>query len=99
MGDKIDTSVHEPSYIAGKNAALRRSIVAMAHELSVFAPEDPAAKVAYLLDERACVQRALREMFELLGCDDWSDDLHLGDVVEKNLLPALKQKLDVLGRR
>jgi len=99
MSDKIDTEMHEPSYIAGTNAALRRAIVSMAHELSTFAPGDAAAKVAYLLDERACVQRGLRKMFELLDCDDWSEDLHLGDVVEKQLLPALRQQLDAMGRR
>ena len=94
MGAKIDTTTHEPSYIAGRNAALRRAILGMARDLLTFAPGDDAAKLAFLIEERASVQRGLRQMFELLGCDDWDEHLHLGDVVEKQLLPALKVALD-----
>ena len=81
---------HEPSYIEGRNAALRRLMLHCGRELGALSEGvDPLMRVAVLEDELARARKALHEVCERLGCDDWPDDLDLGDVVNKYVLPAL----------
>lgn len=40
--------------------------------------------------ERAAIVAALRGLCEEFGDNDWSDDLHLGDVIEKHLARHLR---------
>lgn len=40
--------------------------------------------------ERAAIVAALRELCEEFGDNDWPDDLHLGDVIEKHLTRHLR---------
>lgn len=46
-------------------------------------------KKAALILERQQTVNALRDLSAVLGCDDWPDDLHLADVVNKYIIPAV----------
>lgn len=51
-------------------------------------------KSAQLASELEDVRRQLRMLSEDLGCNDWPDDLHLGDVIEKYVARAVADLLD-----
>ena len=53
--------------------------------IGIFAKDDPMVRLAYLIDERARTVKALRKLCETLGCNDWPDNLDLGDIIEKHL--------------
>jgi hypothetical protein len=42
--------------------------------------------------ERVAVVRVLRQVCERFGDNDWPDNLHLGDVIEKHLEPYLAKR-------
>ncbi len=78
------TEQEEQLYIQGSNAAWRQMLSTclanMPGELG--APDRMlAARTAELHDVRA----QLRELCAEFGDNDWPDDLHLGDVIEKHL--------------
>lgn len=80
---------HEQGYIEGRNRAYRHALLYLARELGIFSKEDPSVQLAHAIDERARAIKALRAICEKLGCNDWPDNLDLGDVVEKHILPAI----------
>lgn len=84
-------SHEEQKYIDGRNAALRDVLVYAAKRLGVFAEDDLHVKLAYLIEERSRAAKALREIGAEIGCDEWPEDLDLGDVVEKNIAPRLNE--------
>ena len=51
-------------------------------------------KQAALISERAQTVLALREVCGEFGDNDWSDNLHLADVVEKHLGRPLRETND-----
>ncbi len=54
--------------------------------------------VARLLSERAETVTALRDVCEDYGDNDWDDNLHLADVIEKHLHRQLAETLSSDGR-
>lgn len=56
--------------------------------------EDPTILAARLAAERTEAIRVLREACEEWGDNDWSDQLHLGDVIEKHLVRVLEENAD-----
>lgn len=65
---------------AGYQAAMRRILAEAMREI----PWNEKQK-AILLKERGEAIRALREICEIHGDNDWDDNLHLSDVIEKHL--------------
>lgn len=54
--------------------------------------EDRDSFVGWFLIERVAVVRVLRKVCERFGDNDWEDELHLGDVIEKHLEPYLAKR-------
>jgi hypothetical protein len=52
----------------------------------------PVRDLGALHAERHDAVRALREVCALLGDNDWEDDLHLGDIIEKHVLPHIEDR-------
>lgn len=46
---------------------------------------DPAVQLRKLMEEREQAISSLREICGLIGDNDWPDDLHLYDILEKHL--------------
>lgn len=72
----------ERDWDAGHKAAWRTMLVLAASELGY---DDPLAKAAALIGERADAIVALREVCSEFGRNDWPDNLHLADIIDKNL--------------
>lgn len=89
MSDPIDAA-RERGYIDGKNAALRALLEHVASEMRL-APGDTdsvdalARRLAIAEAQLSATRAALRELCRDFGDGDWSDDLHLADVVDKHL--------------
>lgn len=79
------TAAHERGYLEGQRATLRRIIGQCAMELGHGDLKDPLAKIAALVAEREEARSTLRSLCEFYGDNDWADNLHLGDVIEKHL--------------
>lgn len=83
---------HERSYIEGQRAAWRAQLSqALGNLIAYGAGDDPVATVTRLTLELDDTRAALREVCEEHGDNDWPDDLHLADVVEKHLAPYLDE--------
>jgi len=67
------------------NRAAWRSLLSMAMRHLEPQDRDKAQLVAELED----VRTHLRRLCEEYGDNDWDDDLHLGDVIDKHLAPYL----------
>jgi hypothetical protein len=80
----------EDGYIRGVRAALTRML---AHCLSELGYEDTEATRAKWVLEREATVAVLRGVCAAYGDNDWPDDLHLGDVVEKHLGRNLDRQL------
>lgn len=50
-----------------------------------FGITDPTVDTARLISERQAAIQALRELCEDHGDNDWPDDLHLADIINKHL--------------
>lgn len=74
------TDAEEKLWLAGNRAALVSMIAHCVRELGY---EGRTAES--LIVEREAAVAALRRVCEEHGDNDWSDDLHLADVVEKHL--------------
>lgn len=72
----------EQVYIRGSRAAWLSMLQTCLRELGIDDPE--AGKVRWVLEREATVA-ALRGVCENHGNNDWSDNLHLADVIEKHL--------------
>ena len=72
----------ERDWEAGNKAAWRAAIMYAAGQLGY---DDPLAKAAALIAERGEAIVVLREVCEEFGENDWTDNLHLADIVSKNL--------------
>lgn len=70
----------EATWIRGNRAAWHRIMSLAAGELS-----GPEKKLAAALAELEATRVALRAVCEEQGDNEWDDDLHLADVVEKHL--------------
>lgn len=77
-----DNEERERSYIRGHRAALAGML---AHCLRELGYEDTDATRAKWVLEREATVAALRDVCAAYGDNDWPDDLHLADVVERHL--------------
>jgi hypothetical protein len=82
------TEKEEAAYIAGGNAAWA---FILSEAMRNLGGADLTA--AHLISERHDVVVALRSICEDYGDNDWEDNLHLADVIEKHLRPHLKELL------
>lgn len=78
---------NERHYIDGKRRAYIDIIHACARGMGL---DNEQMKTAALLTERAEAVAALRDLCERFGDNDWPDNLHLRDVIEKHLAPHLE---------
>ncbi len=69
---------HDRAYTEGSNAAWRQILALALNAL----PEGSADRWRL---ERADAIAALRSICEAYGDNDWPDNLHLGDIIEKHL--------------
>ena len=72
----------ERAYIQGQRSAWQRILSTACGNLGI---DDPEAAHALWIDERLAAVAALREICEEHGDNDWPDNLHLADVIEKHL--------------
>jgi hypothetical protein len=72
----------EAAYRDGQRYVWRSMIAAAAQHLGITDPD--AARLAWVV-ERGETVALLRRLCEDLGDNDWPDDLHLADVIEKHL--------------
>lgn len=81
----------ERGYIEGRRFTLVKQLTQALVDLKAFdKPEDePLIKLAALVKEREETVSKLREVCEEHGDNDWSDNLHLADVVEMHLAKHL----------
>lgn len=54
--------------------------------------DDPTAQAAAYLEERIAVIAYLRGICAEYGDNDWPDDLHLSDIIEKHLMNYMGDK-------
>lgn len=84
---------HELGYVEGvRRAYLTQLKNALAGALGTGPmTEEPLIAIATLVSERAETIATLRRLLHELGDDDWPDALHLSDIIEKRLVPALER--------
>lgn len=92
--ESLDSDLEEMrdrAYIEGQRAAWRSQLRNALAELLACGDDDAETKLAALVLERDEIRSKLREVCEDFGDNEWSDDLHLGDVIEKHLVPYLEE--------
>jgi hypothetical protein len=72
----------EGSYVRGSRAAWLAMLELCLHQLGI---DDPEAGKVRWVSERARAILALRAICDNHGDNDWPDDLHLADAIEKHL--------------
>jgi len=78
--------MREQDYIRGSRSAYRFMMLHCMRELDVETDaEKLEQKVAQLAAEREEAIGVLRDICRDCGDNDWSDDLHLADIIEKHL--------------
>ena len=77
----------ELAYIRGRQSAWVTLLRQACIELG---PESKEANADRWRIERAETVRILRQVCACFGDNDWPDELHLGDVIEKHLWRALE---------
>lgn len=87
FGEVVEET-HERGYEEGRRSLARQLLQTIGRELDA-----DTATAASLTVERDGVRAKLRELSETLGCSDWPDDLHLVDVLDKYILPAVEDLL------
>lgn len=82
----------EQSYEIGRNRAYITVMMDCARELGFDGIEAlNVARVAWI-EERQAAVTALRSLCETFGDNDWPDNLHLSDIIEKHLARPLYRK-------
>lgn len=82
----MTTDEQEEAWIEGRRAAWCQLLGLAVGELR----DGVDVTAEALLAEREDVRRILRRICAEHGDNDWPDDLHLGDVLEKHLEPYLE---------
>jgi hypothetical protein len=84
---KLETpaEAHERGYITGTRAARQYTIRALLRELDPECDDAPEVKLARLVVEREEALQHLRDLCAEFGDNDWPNDLHLADVIDKHL--------------
>jgi len=81
--------IHELSYNIGKKVAWATMLRQCIKELGV---ENPDAGEAKWILEREAAISTLRQVCDDFGDNDWKDDLHLSDIIEKHLARHLHNR-------
>ena len=76
---------HERGYITGTRAARQYMIRQLLRELDPECKDEPEVKLARLVVEREETIQHLRSLCADFGDNDWPNDLHLADVIDKHL--------------
>ncbi len=79
----------EEGYVEGSRMAWRRMLLECIRQLGV--EDTEAGSAAYILEREDAVS-TLRAICRDHGDNDWPDDLHLGDIIEKHLHDHLGHK-------
>jgi hypothetical protein len=80
--------VDEKSYEMGSRAAWQSMLRLCLRELG-YSDKPDAAAFAQMVEEREAAIAALRSICEDYGDNNWSNDLHLADILNKRLLTRL----------
>lgn len=81
----------ERAYIEGKNTVYREQLAAAIAGLGTYYRD---RTIATRMLERSEVIAVLRRVCEDFGDNNWSDNLHLVDIIEKHLIPYLIKRVD-----
>lgn len=84
----------EQAYLHGQRATILGLLRYCYRELGY---DDPAIQHSRWLIERTEIINQLRLVCAEFGDNDWPDDLHLGDVIEKHLAPYLDRLKQAAG--
>lgn len=83
---------HERGYIEGRQFSdLSRLREVLRSILGMGADDDPVVKLSQLATQRLEAVARLREACRRYGDNDWPDNLHLADVIEKHLFSQRPQ--------
>jgi len=82
----------EVAYLMGSRSAHTMMLSAILTGLGYDSNEDPLITVGRLVSEREATVAILRKACLEFGDNDWSDQLHLRDVIDKHLLPYLHEQ-------
>lgn len=80
---------HDQAYTEGSRTAWRQMLAECVRQLDY---DDPAATNARWIQEREETVAALRSVCEEFGDNDWGEQLHLADVIEKHLARHLHNR-------
>lgn len=87
------TASEQRAYERGYADGRRRSLINATQEAAKLLEAGiPQAVIAELQTERLEAVAILRDACERYGDNDWEDDLHLTDILDKHLMPHLKSK-------
>lgn len=78
---------HDRAYTEGSRMAWRQMLAECVRQLGYDDPE--ATKVNWIAEREAAIA-ALRSACEEFGDNDWTEQLHLADVIEKHLTRHLQ---------
>ena len=92
MRDKTES---ERAYIEGRRFTLVRLLTQSMKELMEFGELDqsPLIRLAELIKERQETVSKLRELCGKYGDNEWRDNSHLADVVEKHLIIHIRERI------
>jgi hypothetical protein len=85
----------EEEYLRGSQAAWHRVLQMALRELGV---EDALAGQTLWVSERVATVAMLRDLCRSRGDNDWPDDLHLADVIEKHLFRHMEAEINAHDR-
>ena len=87
-GHSVAGDLHDRWHEEGRRSALRGMLRQVLGDLGY---DDSDAKRAAWIIEREETVSTLRTVCEEFGDNDWSNDLHLGDVIDKHLVRHLNE--------
>lgn len=76
-----DESDEKKAYFEGRRSAFRQMLQPCIAELE----PGPEREAAIIIGERVDAIAVLRRLCAKYGDNDWTDNLHLGDIIEKHL--------------
>jgi hypothetical protein len=83
------TPKEETAYRDGQRSVLRRQLAAILRELGYDGPEQTEHG---WIEEREAAVAKLRSVCSEHGDNEWPDELHLADVIDKHLARHLEQQ-------
>lgn len=87
MTDEL-TELTEQSYIQGSRAAWTQMLRQCLLQLGYNDPEVQKKDLNWILEREAAINQ-LRDLCKFFGDNDWDEDLHLAEIIEKHLARQL----------